>query len=217
MARQKIKLTRPELKRQRDALIRFERYLPMLKLKQQQLQLMLRQINKQREEVLGKTEKARSTFDAYRYVLADTAGVNVSELAACSEINTTESNVAGVSIPVFQDASFPKADYSLFATPAWVDGALADLRDVNRLEAELEILDKQYKLLRQALTKIIQRVNLFEKVKIPEVREAIRRIRIHLGDEMTSAVGRAKIAKSKLQAKEAGDGGDYDSEEMEAA
>jgi vacuolar-type H+-ATPase subunit D/Vma8 len=39
-------------------------------------------------------------------------------------------------------------------------------------------------------------------VKIPENREAIRRIRIHLGDEMTAAVGRAKIAKGKLTADE---------------
>jgi vacuolar-type H+-ATPase subunit D/Vma8 len=51
--------------------------------------------------------------------------------------------------------------------------------------------------------KVIQRVNLFEKIKIPEAREAVRRIRIHLGDEMTAAVGRAKIAKRKLEAEEA--------------
>ena len=43
-------------------------------------------------------------------------------------------------------------------------------------------------------------MNLFDKVKIPESREAIRVIRIHLGDEMTAAVGRAKIAKAKLAA-----------------
>ena len=48
MAKKKIKLTRPELKRQRDALLRFERYLPMLKLKQQQLQLTIRQVDARR-------------------------------------------------------------------------------------------------------------------------------------------------------------------------
>ena len=53
-------------------------------------------------------------------------------------------------------------------------------------------------MLGRELTKIVQRVNLFEKVKIPEAKENIRRIRIQLGDEMTAAVGRAKIAKNKL-------------------
>ena len=33
---------------------------------------------------------------------------------------------------------------------------------------------------------------------IPLSREAVRRIRIKLGDEMTAGVGRAKIAKNKL-------------------
>ncbi|MFW5840545.1 MAG: V-type ATP synthase subunit D, partial [Planctomycetota bacterium] len=88
--------------------------------------------------------------------------------------------------------------YSLFATPAWVDTALEDMRELNRRRAQVEVLDRQYELLEQELTKIIQRVNLFEKVMIPDAKEAIRKIRIKLGDEMTAAVGRAKIAKSKL-------------------
>ena len=42
-----------------------------------------------------------------------------------------------------------------------------------------------------------QRVNLFEKVKIPEAKENIRMISIYLGDQQTSAVVRGKIAKKK--------------------
>ncbi|MFW6170223.1 MAG: V-type ATP synthase subunit D [Planctomycetota bacterium] len=217
MARKKIKLTRPELKRQRDALERFERYLPMLKLKQQQLQLMLGRINQKCRQVSQAVEKARGKFNAYRHVLADLAGVNVQALATYSDIATTTSNVAGVPIPVFEDVTFPKAEYSLFVTPAWVDTALADLREVNRHEAELHVVRQQHDLLNKELTKIMQRVNLFEKVKIPEVKEAIRRIRIHLGDEMTSAVGRAKIAKGKLQAGAEEGGADSSSQEVEVA
>jgi len=198
----KIKLTRPELKRHRDALDRFERYLPMLKLKQQQLQLTLREIDAKRIELLGKVEAARRSFAPYSAVLSDVAGVNVRQLARPEEVRTSAANVAGVNIPVFAEALFPAASYSLFATPAWVDRALADLREINRLQAEAEVLQQQYDLLKKELTKIIQRVNLFEKVKIPEAREAIRVIRIHLGDEMTAAVGRAKIAKAKLAATE---------------
>jgi V/A-type H+-transporting ATPase subunit D len=197
MAR-KIKLTRPELKRQRDALGRFERYLPMLKLKQQQLQLTVREILQKRREVLAAAEAARKEIEPYQAVFADVAGVNVRELAQPAEVKTGTTNVAGVSIPVFEEAVFGPAEYSLFATPPWVDRALADHRALNRLLAEAEVLGRQCQLLQRELTKIIQRVNLFEKVKIPEAREHIRVIRIHLGDEMTAAVGRAKIAKAKL-------------------
>jgi hypothetical protein len=38
---------------------------------------------------------------------------------------------------------------------------------------------------------------------IPDSREAIRRIRIRLGDEMTAAVAQAKIAKDKILKSEA--------------
>ena len=195
---EKIRLTRPELKRQRDALGRFERYLPMLKLKQQQLQMTMQQIGRERKVALKAARKALEKFESYQSVLHDIAGVNIRELSRCQEIITSATNIAGVNIPVFEDAVFPDARYSLFATPAWVDRALADLREISRREARLEVLQKQHDLLQAELTKIVQRVNLFEKVKIPESKENIRRIRIQLGDEMTSAVGRAKIAKNKL-------------------
>ncbi|MDY6911318.1 MAG: V-type ATP synthase subunit D [Chloroflexota bacterium] len=194
----KIKLTRPELKRQRDALRRFERYLPMLKLKQQQLQMTMQEIGRERKIALEAARKARTKFESYQTVLHDISGVNVRELSKYEEITTSVNNIAGVNIPVFVDAVFPEARYSLFATPAWVDKALADLREISKRDARLDILQRQHDLLQAELTKIVQRVNLFEKVKIPESRENIRRIRIQLGDEMTSAVGRAKIAKNKI-------------------
>ncbi len=195
---EKIKLTRPELKRQRDAMARFERYLPMLKLKQQQLQMTMRQIDRERRKAATAEERARQKFQSYESIMSDMAGINIPDLAECKEIQTSTSNVAGVAIPVFEDVIFDEAHYSLFATPAWVDTALADLREINVRTAKLDVLQRQNDLLQKELTKIVQRVNLFEKVKIPESRENIRRIRIQLGDEMTSAVGRAKIAKNKL-------------------
>ncbi len=198
----KVKLTRPELKRYRDALVRFQRYLPMLKLKQQQLQISLRQVDQQRKEAARDIKAAAEKFNGYRQILADPAGIDVAALARPQEIRTSTLNIAGVNVPVFEDVIFTRPTYTLFATPAWVDRALLDLREVNRAKARMEIVDRQYQLLQKELTKITQRVNLFEKVKIPEAREIIRVIRIKLGDEMTAAVGRAKIAKSKLSESE---------------
>ena len=216
MAR-KIKLTRPELKRQRDALSRFERYLPMLKLKQQQLQLTVREVQAKAREMKHSVEEALDRLEPARAVLADTAGVNVRQLAAPEKVKTHMRNIAGVRIPTFENATFPTASYSLFATPAWVDRILAELRDLNRLQAELDVLQEQHRLLQRELTKILQRVNLFEKVKIPESRDAIRVIRIHLGDEMTAAVGRAKIAKAKQTELGGSGGGKYAGPQMPEA
>lgn len=194
----KIKMTRPELKRYRDALRRYERYLPMLKLKQAQLQQAQREIARQ----LRTQEKTVRRIDArtreYEAVLTDVAGVSVARLSEPEEVIISKRNVAGVEIPVFDEASFPPASYSLFGTPSWVDRTLEDHRRLSRERVKLGVLREEHELISRELTRIIQRVNLFDKVKIPEAQVAIRVIRIKLGDEMTAAVGRAKIAKCKI-------------------
>ncbi len=195
---QKVKLTRPELKRYRDALARYERFLPMLKLKQQQLQVTLRDVAQARREAERAREEVDANLRRYRSVLADRAGLPLEQWSRPSEVRLGKRNIAGVEIPVFEDVAFPQARYSLFGTPPWVDQTLADLREQSRRAAAVEVLERQETLLRRELTRIIQRVNLFEKIMIPQARDAIRKIRIKLGDEMTAAVGRSKIAKGKL-------------------
>lgn len=194
----KIKLTRPELKRNRDRLVRFQRFLPMLKLKQQQLQVTLREIADRRREAEKAADEAAEKVERYSSVLRDLPGMPMQKLAAAEEIRTSVRNIAGVEIPVLDEVVFPVAEYSLFATPAWVDQALSDLREKARRKAAVEVLCQEEAVLQRELSRTIQRVNLFEKVVIPQCREAIRRIRIKLGDEMTAGVGRAKIAKGKL-------------------
>ncbi len=194
----KIKLTRPELKRQREILTRFNRYLPMLKLKQQQLQMAIRDVERARRAADEEERQADARIAPYRQITVLKSGVDLEALATPSEVKTGSYNIAGVALPVFEGCVFPPVRYSLFGTPAFVDGTLKDLRSQRACRAKAEVLREQNRLLNNELTKIIQRVNLFEKVKIPEAKEAIRKIRIRLGDEMTSAVGRGKIAKNKI-------------------
>jgi V/A-type H+-transporting ATPase subunit D len=193
-----VSLTRLELKRQRERLSRFERFLPALKLRQQQLQIMLQRTDTELREVRDRLRDAERTFEAYGDVLGEYSGINVVALARPAERRVTTANVAGVRVPVLDAVVFREATYSLFGTPPWVDRALEDLRELNRRRAAVEVLEQRRALLRKELTRVVQRVNLFEKVKIPEARAVIQRIRIHLGDQMAAAVGRSKIAKARL-------------------
>ncbi|NLF72722.1 MAG: V-type ATP synthase subunit D [Candidatus Anammoximicrobium sp.] len=195
---EKVKLTRPELKRRRDRLARFERYLPMLKLKQQQLQITLREVARRVQQARQALDEVAAKLARYQSVLADRSGLPLRQWSRPERIRTSHRNVAGVEVPVFEGVEFPAARYSLFGTPAWVDETLADLRQHSRRQAALEVRREEEALLQGELARVIQRVNLFEKVMIPRDREAIRRIRIKLGDEMAAAVGRGKIAKGKL-------------------
>lgn len=192
----KIKLTKNELKRQKDALKRFERYLPTLMLKKQQLQMVIRQVEAEAREKRLERDNEYTGLRKWIAVYGEEAGIE--EKLHMRELVTSDGNIAGVDIPVFDRIVFEIDEYDLMNTPLWVDRGIEALRHIIELDAELQILEKQLDRLNDELRITTQRVNLFEKVKIPETRENIRRIQIYLGDQQTAAVVRGKIAKRNL-------------------
>jgi V/A-type H+/Na+-transporting ATPase subunit D len=191
----KIKHTKTELKTQREALARFERYLPMLQLKKQQLQSEIQGIDQQIAENERREAALRSDLRRWVRLFAEPAGIETRLVV--ERISTAEGNIAGVPIPVLQDLEIRRAEVDLFSTPAWIDDGLDAVEALTRLRVEREILQAQRQRIVDELWITSQRVNLFEKVKIPECRENIRTIKIFLGDEQTAAVARAKLAKSR--------------------
>jgi V/A-type H+-transporting ATPase subunit D len=193
----KIKFTQGELKKQRDAQRQYERYLPTLQLKKQQLQLEIlsqQSAFRKRENSLSEREKSAEEWSGLLAELPE-----ISQWLIPEKIITTKKNIAGVDVPVFERVDFKPAEYDLFLTPLWVDAALESLRDMVSLQEEMAILEKGIDILRHELRITTQRVNLFEKIKIPQAKEAIRLIKISIGDQMTNAVGRSKIAKAKIE------------------
>ena len=129
----------------------------------------------------------------------DTVTDKLKVLVNLERINAGEANIAGVTVPVYQGVQLDVGEYDLFEEDSWIDDAIEAVRAIIELNAEHEIIQEQYNLLADELRSTSQRVNLFEKVKIPECKDNIRRIQIYLGDMDTAAVARAKIAKSKNQ------------------
>ena len=183
----------------------FQRYLPTLQLKKQQLQMeILHQLSALREKEYH-LDKARESARAWAGILSE-RGESLTAWLTPEKVNTRARNIAGLDIPVFDGVTFPRAEYDLFYEPLWLDRALEELRKIATLMVEVVLLQQGLGLLRQELRITTQRVNLFEKVKIPEAKEAIRQIKIYLGDQMANAVGRSKIAKRKIEALLAGAG-----------
>lgn len=194
----KVKLTKGELKRQRDALKQYERYLPTLQLKKQQLQLeILRQLAIL-EEKRHAQEKKRKLIASWIGLLEDPV-VSINPYLTVNKIATGLKNIAGVDIPIYENIEFPAAEYDLFIAPLWVDAAIDALRAYISMQAELSVSEQGIAILRQELRVTNQRVNLFEKIKIPESEKNIHLIKIYIGDQMSNAVGRCKIAKRKIE------------------
>ncbi|NBK24969.1 MAG: V-type ATP synthase subunit D [Spirochaetia bacterium] len=192
----------PALIIRKDRLKQYQRYLPTLQLKKQQLQMVIRQIEAEVALLRAKQEKLvqdmQSWIAVYHENTAFSDELKVENLIKVDRVVKAKGNIAGVNIPVFKELTFIPISYDLNAYPLWVDKALESLRDCARYDALIGTLEQQIKLLGRELRTTSQRVNLFEKVKIPEAKNNIRKIGIYLGDQQTAAVVRGKIAKKKL-------------------
>ena len=195
----KIKLTKNEQKIQKDALKMYQRYLPTLTLKKQQLQTEIRAIDAKAREVRDARKALEKEFDEWIAVFADAESFG-RDTVRVSNIRKGTGNIAGVKIPIYEGADFTRAEYDFYETPVWIDMAADRMERALELDLEAEVLDEQVRLLSKELRTTTQRVNLFEKVKIPEAKENIRKISVFLGDERVAAVVRSKISKRKLEA-----------------
>lgn len=193
-----IKLTKNELKSQKDSLKMYQRYLPTLTLKKQQLQTEIRVIDARVKEVREKRKTLEAEFSKWIAVFGE-ADAFKPEMIKVSNIRKGIGNIAGVSIPVYEGADFSRGDYDLYSTPLWIDIAADRMEKALSYDLEADVLEEQIRLLNIELRTTTQRVNLFEKVKIPETKANIKRITVYIGDQQVSAVVRGKISKKNLE------------------
>ncbi|MBQ5780689.1 MAG: V-type ATP synthase subunit D [Spirochaetaceae bacterium] len=199
-----IKLTKNEQKHQKDMLKMYQRYLPTLLLKKQQLQAEIRTIEVRAIEVRQRKNALEKDFERWIAVFGEENAFK-RDMVSVKNIRKSTGNIAGVVIPVYDGADFSRGDYDLYATPLWIDLAADRMEQALSLDLEVDVLEEQVRLLQRELRVTTQRVNLFEKVKIPETKANIKKIAVYLGDQQVAAVVRGKISKKNLEAKNAAD------------
>jgi V/A-type H+-transporting ATPase subunit D len=195
----KIRLTKNELKKQKDNLKRYLRYLPTLELKKKQLLVEIRRIQHEIERLDQENERAEREIRQWVDVFAEE--IDLAGYISIKEVVLEDDNIAGIEIPVFKDILFEEPEIDYYNTPLWIDTGIAVVYEQIKRRKAREIAEEQERILQDELRTTIQRIKLFEEVKIPESRENIRIIQIFMGDQMTAAVVRGKIAKSKIEKK----------------
>lgn len=175
----------------------YQRYLPTLTLKKQQLQAEIRTIELKAIAVRKEREELEKGFHSWIAVFSERDAFPKG-IITVSNIRKGRGNIAGVEIPIFEGADFSRGDYDFYETPLWVDIASNHMEKAMMLDLEAEVLDEQVRLLEKELLATSQRVNLFEKVKIPETQANIKKIAIYMADQQVSAVVRSKISKRKI-------------------
>ncbi len=195
----RLALNKSSLQREQRKLTQFKRFLPSLDLKRRQLMAerlkARRALADKRAEIDRLSDHAAETLP----MLADTE-LDGRALIDIKAIERGTENVVGVSLPTLARLELESAAYSLLLTPHWLDALCDRLAAALRAQIELEILEERLAILDAAVKTVTQRVNLFEKVLIPQSQAAIRKISIYLSDSERAAVVRAKVAKAKQAA-----------------
>ncbi len=192
----RLQLNKSSLAREQTQLKSYERFLPSLDLKRQQL--MAERV-RAREEVDRLEQMVQRLVRQVGEKLPMLAqqGVALDGLVTLKDYKVKEVNVVGVKLPDLDRIEVVVRPYSVLAKPHWVDAAALLLHDVIEARVRVKIAEERVRIFDKAVATITQRVNLFEKVLIPRAKANIKKIRIYLSDEQMQAVVRSKISKRK--------------------
>lgn len=195
----RLSLNKNSLKHERDQLSMFQRFLPSLDLKRQQLLAAFKQSRQQLAAAEQEVEKYQESLDRILPLLGSTtlATRDLSALVRVREVVIEDENVVGARVPVIRRVEFTRVPYSTLTLPFWVDQLVESLENLAKLRVEVQVQSARVERLGAAARKITQRVNLFEKVLIPTAQDNIKRIRVALSDEERAAVVRSKLAKQR--------------------
>jgi len=192
----RLQLNKSSLAREQTQLKSYERFLPSLDLKRQQL---MAERARAREEVDRLEQKVQALVQQVgeRLPMLAQQGVVLDGLVTLRDYKVKEVNVVGVKLPDLDRIDVVVRPYSVLAKPHWVDAAALLLHDVIEARVRVKIAEERVRIFERAVATITQRVNSFEKVLIPRAKANIKRIRIYLSDEQMQAVVRSKISKRK--------------------
>ena len=192
----RLQLSKSALSREQNNLKTYQRFLPSLDLKRQQVMA-------ERNKAAHQLARTRQEIDTLRQAAGETnpmlanRDVDLTGLARVSDVRIGVENVVGTRLPTLESVDLEVHDYPVMGKPFWVDSAAQMLCQMLELRVRAQVEERRLVLLEQAVKTITQRVNLFDKVLIPQARQNIKRIQIYLSDLETAAVVRSKISKRK--------------------
>ncbi|WP_281645233.1 V-type ATP synthase subunit D [Parendozoicomonas sp. Alg238-R29] len=198
----KISLNKSSLNKEKASLKTFNRYLPALELKRQQLMAERKKAEEALREVHDRIEHIEADIAAQLPMLA-CEDINIDDLVKVTNVVLTEQNIVGTSVPLLERVEVEVKPYSFLTKPHWVDFLVEKLKEMVELYVESQVRELRYQEISAATKTTSQRVNLFSKVLIPKTKQNIAKIKIFLSDQDRAGVVNAKISKGKMDAAEA--------------
>ena len=193
---EKLALNKSTLNREAKKLRAYRQFVPALDLKRKQLMAARVSVRQQLSEQQAELDAVRA-FVRRELPMIAAQEVDLNSLVQLKKVEVVYTNLVGLQLPFVGEFEVEIQQYSKLASPIWFDLWLEKLQTALRLQVEMRVAMRRLALLESGLQKTTQRLNLFDKVLIPQAEKNIRKIRIALSDAERAGVVRAKIAKGK--------------------
>ena len=174
--------------------------LPILKSKESALRAEVKKIKTELENLEAHLNRSMEHNEQYMGLFVD-----FPDIVKVSKVIVSSHKIAGVNVPTFHDVEFDVLDYSLFLSAAYYPAIVKVLQEISVLRIRMEIASTKMTILERDRRKTTQKVNLFEKVQIPNLEDAVRRIKRFLEDAENLEKSSQKVVKSRLAAIEMAD------------
>lgn len=171
------------------------RALPTIKNKESALRLEVKKAKYLADEVVERQDELVSKL---QYMSGLWVEFNPN-LITVDDVKVSLTKIAGVKIPVLKEVVFTVHDFDLFSSPFWIVDGIQILKELTTLGIEREFYLQKMRLLDRARKKTTQKVNLYEKVQIPDYETAIRKIKRFLEDEENLSKSAQKIVKKRQE------------------
>ncbi|PJE80601.1 V-type ATP synthase subunit D [invertebrate metagenome] len=198
----KIAFSKSSLNKEKRSLKTFNRYLPALELKRQQLMAERKKAELALVDIRNQMDDVEKIVRTQLPMLAQ-EDVPVENLVKVTNITIAQENIVGTKVPFVKVIDIQLTPYSDLVMPHWVDYLVELLQKMVRLKIERQVRELRYHCLDKATRTTSQRVNLFSKVLIPKTQQNIQKIQIYLSDQDRAGVMNAKLSKDKVMAQEA--------------
>jgi len=169
--------------------------LPILKNKEAALRVEVKKAKKQAEAMQQRLQQSMEEHSDITHFW-DRFDFSLLEV---NDVTLDVRKIAGVKTPILDTVEFNRRPFMLFNRSAWYADLRSLLEEWTELVLKRKLLWRRMELLEQARKKTTQKVNLYEKVQIPDYEDAIRKIKRYLEDEENLAKAAQKIVKKRKE------------------
>lgn len=174
-----------------------------LKIRQGALPILKNKESALRVEVMAEKQKIKSinnqqlqSKEKADYLLP-LIGRFPSDLVYVDALDIDHKKIAGVKIPQLKSISLSIKEILWHEAPHWYPDVLSYLKEFAELNAKLSVAEQTLKILERERKRTTQKVNLYEKVQIPELEDALKKIKRFLEDKENLSKAAQKMVKAR--------------------